>query len=300
MKLLHRKVKKQTDRTPTPSTSAPVFSYHAKRLRPEDQLARTLQTSRSDPAEHKGSRLISACILTIILASMLYGLWLDSTPKVIIQANSQTAILQKTEVYEKAAQEILQASLVSKTKLSINSSDLSARMKDRFPELSEVEVRVPLAGHRVIFAIWPTQPALVLTSSESGAFIVNSSGRAMVSAATIPDLSALNVPLVYDESGIALSPGVDILTEQEVAFIQMVIFQLEAAGEPATELILPLVASELHVRLPKQPYFIKFNMQGEGRLQVGTFLAAQKRFKREGIVPSQYVDVRIPQKAFYK
>jgi hypothetical protein len=85
-----------------------------------------------------------------------------------------------------------------------------------------------------------------------------------------------------------------------VAFIQEVAGQLKAKNMAIDSLTLPALADELDVRVKGLPYFIKFNIQANPRQSAGAFLAAKQHLDSQHVTPSQYVDVRVEEKAYYK
>ena len=76
--------------------------------------------------------------------------------------------------------------------------------------------------------------------------------------------------------------------------------QLEAKNISIKTLQLPNLINELRVVTTEKDYFIKFDMYGDARLQTGTFLALRKRFISQNTSPVEYIDVRVPERTYYK
>ena len=64
---------------------------------------------------------------------------------------------------------------------------------------------------------------------------------------------------------------------------------------------MPAAENELDMYLTGQSYYVKFNLADSSPLQeVGTFLAVRQNLQQQGITPSQYIDVRVDGRAYYK
>jgi cell division septal protein FtsQ len=49
-----------------------------------------------------------------------------------------------------------------------------------------------------------------------------------------------------------------------------------------------------------RPYFVKFYLGGDSAVQIGQFLAARHQFDQKNSQPTEYLDVRVGGKVFYK
>ena len=125
-------------------------------------------------------------------------------------------------------------------------------------------------------------------------------GKAILPAAAVHDLGSWQIPTVDDESTIKIELGKSALPGNDVAFIQEVVGQLAAKGLKTSSVVLPRAAEALDVRIEGQPYFIKFSLQTDAKVAVGSFLAVKQKLDNEHIVPGQYIDVRVEGKAYYK
>ena len=90
------------------------------------------------------------------------------------------------------------------------------------------------------------------------------------------------------------------LPKNYVDFIITVNLQLKAKNISIKSLQLPNLINELRVVTTERDYFIKFDMNGDSRLQTGTFLAIRERFLTQNINLVEYIDVRVPERSYYK
>lgn len=299
-----RRPKDKNPRQATHTGSAKVFSYYANRAPVNDASYGRHQSAKS----RKSRRFFNwqtfrvAVAITAMIISAGYFLWLDTNPRIEVTAASdeKRAIMQTTDTYRKAGQEILSQSSANRFKLTVDTNKVEQQMKARFPELAEVVVTTPVLGHKLVFKVQPTDPAVVLSSNKPGFIILDGRGRAVYKTTNGEVIRKLQIPLVIDESGLEVAVGDTVLPAENIRFITEVIKQLQAKNVTPQTVILPLIAHELHIRPANLPYFVKFNLVGDPRLQAGAFIASKQKLEGEGKTPSQYVDVRTHEKVFYQ
>jgi hypothetical protein len=142
---------------------------------------------------------------------------------------------------------------------------------------------------------------LLLTTTSGQSFVVDENGKALIAAARVPDLAALKLPVVNDESGIRLTEGKTVLSGSAVSFMRVILAELSAQNVSMQRLTLPAATSELDVYPIGVQYYVKFNLQSQTALQqVGTYLATIEKLREQGITPAQYIDVRVDGRAYYK
>ncbi len=305
--------KKQTPeqnvRQVRPQQSANVFSYYANRVPSGDE-----QRVRRGPEPSTVSRsyrlkiappqswlsFIPTFITSIaIVVCLFYVSSLSSNAKLQIIGDAKIGLAHEVAEYESGIRKILDNSIENKSKLLINTDKIANQISDSFPELGDVSVILPLVGRRPVVQVQPAAPSIVLTTVEGG-FVLDSNGRAMTKAADLESSVRDTLPVVNDESGLSLELGRYAMSKESVTFVQGVAEQLKRKNIQVQTMTLPAIANELHVRITGAPYFIKFNLRGEGRVQAGTYIAIHKKLAQDNIVPRQYIDVRVPGKAYYK
>jgi len=287
--------------------NATVFSYYANRS------ARPGTTGRIDPqaAPSAASLRMSRPRLlrrTPVIAGMgvlvVLVLWnsvLTGTARMVLDgpAAATGVPLRSQQEYADAANALLAESAFNKNKLTINTQKIADGMQARFPELRGAHVSVPFIGNHAVVHITPVTPQLLLNVG-SALYVVDGNGRALVESNQVPGIEKLDLPVVLDQSGLAVAAGKQALSRSYVAFITEVIGQLEAKGLSITSVTLPAGTSEMDVKLAGAGYTGKFNLQGNGRVEAGAFLAGKDQLDREHKVPGSYIDVRVEDRAYYK
>ncbi len=297
-----RKKKQLTNNRPpaVPSQSAPVFSYYSSRnigeqaRQPVDRLASGSNESRWIMS------LPSLIAMLIIGISFLYSTSLKTRPALQMHApENKQQLLREPEFYDEAISKILSRSILNRNKLTIDTNKVTSEIESAYPELGEVAIILPLISRNPVVNIYPSQSVLTLLAN-NGSFIIDEKGRAVLSASEAPSAVRDNLPKVVDESGFEVKRGQIALPREIVSYIQNLFFQLDAKQVKVKNMTLPKISNELHVRLDNEAYYIKFDLQTDSRQQAGAFLAVHELLKADNTVPTEYIDVRIADKVFYK
>jgi len=284
---------------------SPVFSYHANRsVREGGSQYRDAFTPEEQESLKKESipwrkRLISVVILVLFIGIVFSCLQLSSNVRIVPVGTSDGQVfLRDTNVYtQKTDQEF--SSFANSNKLTVNAAQITNELEATFPELKAVSVSLPIVGNRPVVYIQPATPKLILMSKD-GMYVLDANGRALIAGSQVLKLQQLNIPVVTDQSGLSIQIGRIALPHDTVSFITEFVGQLKAKGLAVSSLILPPATNDLTVKINGAGYDIKTSLHGDVRAEAGTFLAAKQFLDEQHKVPTQYVDVRVEQKVFYK
>jgi len=313
MKFRQKKHEKQPSRTRPDNTqkaNPAAFSYYSQRSQHiARERRRTPAYAEIIPKQSLRMFLVFArqrfgllFVGIAVVACFINLVRLSSNPRVeSSNANQTSYLLHNKATYQTAAQTYLSSSILNSNKLTVNTSKIEQEMTRQYPELMSVSIVLPLAGHRPIVYIRTAAPAFILVGSSAQSFVIDENGRALIPAVNVANLEKLNLPVIRDESGLRLSQGSTVLSSTSTAFIKVVLAQLKANNVPIARLSLPAAVSQLDVYPVGKPYYVKFNLQTtEATQQTGTYLATAEKLQEQGIVPSQYIDVRVDGRAYYK
>ncbi len=283
-----------------------VYSYRSSRSQRQETLGRITPEQAEAASQWKERlswvrsmpRIIALLVVLLVLISILR---LDTRATVAPMDDAKGQVfLRSLRTYEDAVQHILAGSLLNRNKITVNTAQISDEIKRQFPELKTVSVSLPLSGSRPIVYIQPAVPALVLSATNGAIYVIDTDGKALITSNQVPDQDALRLPVVIDESGIVIAAGKVALPSSSVAFIREVVGQLEAKRVSVQSLSLPSGASELRVRVSGKAYYIAFNLHGDAREEAGVYLAVRRELDLKHVTPAVYIDVRVPNKAYYK
>ena len=239
-------------------------------------------------------------LIIVILASVISALSLNNNARLIALKSSGSSFLGDSTIYQKAVNGILSKSIWNRNKLTIDTAHISSQMLKEFPELSEVSIVLPILAHRPVVYLTPSQPALVI-SGVNGSFILDSNGKALLSITDTKTIPSFKLPILTDQSGLKLVLGQRVLSSTDISFIQVIIAQLAAKHVLIPALTLPVASREIDANITGVSYIAKFNLQdGKALQQAGTFLATKSRLDSQNITPTQYIDVRVPGRAYWQ
>lgn len=315
MALLRKKSRSPGRRRPAAAAppSAKAFSYGGG-SRPETAQNTGRQPGRGRKDSKKPSpsrptnislkrfwaqRVGMIILIAVIAICLVKVLSLSTHAKLLpLESADKHSFLRDEATYQAAADKLLAGSIWNRNKITIDTSSFDKQMTKQFPELSGVSVAVPLLAHRPVVYIQSAQPALILATS-NGSFVIDDRGKALLAADGSDAQNKL--PQVIDQSGLQVKLNQQVLTPDDVRFIQTIVRQLAARQVTVSSLVLPAGTSELDARIAGQTYFVKFNLHDDNpRQQAGTFLATINQLNRKHTPPAQYVDVRVPGRAYYQ
>jgi hypothetical protein len=287
---------------------SPAFSYYASRTPDVTRDSRTERQERVDrsQSQSKGQggktprSLLSHApfwfLLVVFAVCIVKVLALSTSPKVVIVGKSATSAnyLQAPTVYATAGHKALSSSVANLSKLTIDLDGTAKTLRQQFPELQNVSMGVPLVGSRPIIYVQVAQPSVVIQTSY-GNYALNGTGVVLAKLQSVP----AGVPLVVDQSGTYPVLGKHFLPGSTVSFIRTVAYQFKAAQAEVNTFVLPAHAPyELDVRLSGQQYLVRMNLETDARVQSGVSLAVIQQLG--GDAPGEYIDVRTPDRAYYK
>lgn len=284
---------KTKSRTPSrnPSRRPRVTSYYRSESQP-DQASPFAKKPPPRSTRRFILGFLDIILIFLILLGIGYSSMIKANPKVVVSDTSFHA----AAVYQTVAAVNLKQ-LKNRNKITFNEESLAASLQKQFPEINNVQVELPFFSEQPTIRIAVGKPAFILQSS-AGGFVINASGIAVTKASKLP--GAKDLMKVQDQSGFDIRSGSQVLSTGNVTFIQNLVAQCRLARVAISNLILPSQPQEIYLRTSDQPYYVKFYLGGDVLTQTGQFLAARKNFMASGQTPSQYLDVRIPGKIFYK
>jgi hypothetical protein len=193
----------------------------------------------------------------------------------------------------------LQSSILARCKLLVDANDIKQKLLYDYPELADADVSIPILGRRPVVSLAAARPAIVLSSGH-GAYVVDSRGKAILKIEDAKALEKDQLPVVADQSGLDIDTNKSVLPSASIAFIEIVTAQLKAQKLTISSFTLPSIANELLVQPGGLPYTVKFNLLEDARQQSGAFLAVKAKLDNDKRTPAEYIDVRVPEKAYYK
>ncbi len=292
-----------------PTASVPerprAFSYNAsQQTNPENRAKSRGEKNQPEPKAKetsKNRRLAVLFGMAVLVVLAILTLWVSTNAKVIIiEPNGFNYQLHSLTEYQTAASKVLNSSIFNRFKLTISSNAVASELEKEYPEISHAAITVPFIGMTPNVYIQLARPILVYASG-SGSYILNSSGVVISNTSVIPNNELSALPKVTSTSNTTLNVGEQVLTSNNVIFIQTLQAALVKKGIGINKMNLVPMAEELDVYPTNVGYYVKFNLHENNALQqVGTYLATIATLKKQGKAPSQYIDVMVDGRSYYK
>lgn len=279
------------------------FSYRSYR-RSSDDTKRTDPENASTSSQDKGkssstlSKIINFIILFAVFSSLAYLSYMDTDP--VIKLDEKTIPRSQNDYYD-AIKKQMSGSLSYKNKLTFNSEKFSQNIKAEFPEIDTVIVEVPVFRHRPTVNITVAEPAARLVTSDKS-YILDKEGRALFSEDRINDqFNTSALVSINDASGHPVTLGKPVLTENQINYIREVINQSKANDAPAQTFNLEFGGSAVDVKFKDTNYTVKFSFYEDPKHSSGAYFALRKQIDDGNVpAPADYVDLRIPDRAYLK
>ena len=115
-----------------------------------------------------------------------------------------------------------------------------------------------------------------------------------------PNLNIDGLPKVVDNTNAPVNLGKSLLSSRQTQYIREMYLQVKAKDTSIESMELNNGGEQLDVRFMGDKYFVKFNLQADSRQSLGAYFAIHDKFSREGGGPSEYIDVRLPERVYVK
>lgn len=286
-----------------PATANPaVFSYYARGAAQNDVHTSRQRTGPLGALKRYKVRLghLPSYVAFVAIGIALgYACMLQPNPRIVL-LNTPDTVHRDSKTYQEEVQTIWKKSVLNRTKFTVPIATIRRDITIQFPELASVQIELPLLDRRPTVILSPARPALQLMSS-NGSFYVDTSGKVMGRTPELTQNDLKNLPLIRDETGLSAAAGKIIIPGPQALFLRKLFAQLQAEGIATQSITLPpRAANEADVRVAGLQYYIKFSTDSDPRQAVGTYLAAKAKLDAGHVVPTEYIDVRVEEKVFYK
>ena len=303
--MLNSKPKNNKRKVDLSSRSGRKFVYHSQIKSHENRAGERL-VSVPDKRKTSGKSSIFRQLPTIIsfiviIGTLFYISTLNSNPEIIIDNGSNTVnFLHTTAQYRQTIVSLLDSSFLNKSKFTIDTNALARKFKADYPELDSATIIIPVTGHRLELVLKASTPVLDLKNS-TGYYLLSDQGVVIKKFSTLKDMNSTKLVVLTDDSNSSVFLAKNFISGQTVSFIQKIIYQYSKKNMTITGMTLPVSPYELDVQSRGVSYIEKYNLLNDANYQIGTYFTTLQYIKTNNIpMPTQYVDLRVPGKAFFK
>ena len=253
---------------------------HTTRLRPQASESSTRRALR----QRRWTVWVGGVLVCIILAEITL-----LRPEGTIVVDMPVS----TEAYQHTFTTLLKQNVLNYNKLTIDTNGLARQLRQAHPELETATITTPLFGTKPTAYIRVSEPAFVLKQG-TVSYLLSRSGYVTGEVTTKSDL-----PVVIDETGETITLSKQLLPASHVTFMKTVRHQLSAQNMPVSQFVLPKgKAFEIDATIEGKTYMLKFNAVEDAVQQSGAAVAVIQQLGQT--VPKEYIDLRVPGRAYYK
>lgn len=286
------------------NTKPRIFSYTSSRNAKQRPLNRGEDPIHVSKNNNTASfpKKIQRTLNYIIGAVVLYGLFYLSVlhTDAQVKISGEKVYPRDKSSYEQEIDKQLKSSIFYRDKITFSSDNLSKSIREQFPEVNDIKIIIPLLRHRPIIEISLAKPTAKLVTAQK-TYILDEEGRALFEEKyASAQLNTDTLLTINDNSDNEIKLGKPALTERQIAYIREVIGQTSAKGFKPRAFALSGGGTAVDVRFEGLDYFVKFSFEADPKQSSGAFVAVSKHFKQSGGHPQQYIDLRIPEKAFIR
>ncbi len=282
------------------------FQYSSNRSQTEKPRARSSESQEATQAKKakyqeyltRFAQLPYILGATSLIALGVYFSLLTSDPKIVVRGD-QKSVVRETAAYNAAAHDLTD-DITSQSKFTINRQKISAELLRVFPEVQTVSVSTPFFARAATINLELAKPQLLLNSG-TDTFVLDTRGVAVINVSkNRPAFKTEGLPLVTDQSNTAISIGKPALTSVQVAYVTELVHQSNAKQLTIESMNMSAGGGELIVRYQGIAYFVKYNLNEDARKSFGTFVSTKEFVEQKKTPPVEYIDVRIPERAYVK
>ncbi len=271
-----------------------VYSYRSARSDNDRQFNRESEKTKESklPKNNRFVRLKRAFKVTLFLALVIIVLcaisFVESVGTLSVSDGSNKT---KQKLYTDNINAQLKSSTINKNFWFINQDSFTNKLKAEYPEVQKVSYNYSLIDRVVNIKVEISQPVIVLSSAGSS-YLVDSRGRVIEDNVSTSDFTT-----VVDGDNREYKKGDLALLTDNLNYVNNIIKQSQAKNLSIEKISIEHGATELYVKYTGDKYFVKYSLLGDPRLSFGTYMVAKEK---SGQAPTEYIDVRVADRAYIK
>ncbi len=232
-------------------------------------------------------RLAAAGTITLLLLVLIAR----ATTIATINVEGYQAIAKPQ--LEKLVHDGLQRQWLGRNLLLMDSSGLASYLAEHEAAIKSVEVTRKLP-RTLMVSITERQPSLNWKTA-GAVFLLDANGTIIGPTSGV----YANLPTITDSNNLPAKTGDRVVTTSFVAFCRELVGLLPGTGFPVNSLSIPASTSEVYVQTSNN-LTLKFDTTRPAGEEIADLRQVQQELRRTKKQPTQYIDLRIPHKAYYK
>ena len=305
MGIFSKKTKKdESHRSRQPQESSQnkkVISYYTATQKQLNSNDRQMGSSQKDALHERHIRNIKkwwfvSFISIIIIVIFGYLISLSGEPYVSVDG----PMYRTRANYQATVSNIINGNIINHIKPLVPVASIQERILKDLPEVSTAKVSTSLFSHRLNVHLTTDYPAAILTQPGQPDLIVSNRGRLLLSSGNGIKTDIANLPIIKNESGITAKPGEQFIRPDEMSTLIKLNEQI-TADKSQVNYVIPTTPHEIWMHESNRGgYYTKFLLDETILNQYGALRATQKKLSETNQTPTQYIDIRLSDKAYYK
>lgn len=187
----------------------------------------------------------------------------------------------------------IDSSVMGKNILFLNTNHVADYISNQNYQFSEVRVeRDFITGLKVI--VKEKQPSIIWQTGASS-YVLSDDGRAITDSHS----NYSDLPTIKDSANLPVKLGDKVAPANFVKFVLDMLKGLNDRGIAVVDMEVPETTSEIYARTNKN-YLIKFDTNRDIHSQLSSLDSVIKTISSQNKKPSEYIDLRIEGRVFYK
>ncbi len=293
-----KKTKKKTTRTSTTAyTTGSTLRNQTQDDRVEERKLKRVQRQKAEKSTRlKGVliKFVSFVVLVIVILALLSRLFVGGAHVTLGGAQSP----ESQAVLSQAADDYLDASFFRKFKVGINKAQLQEELEQLLPQYDSVKVDTSLFSNKVEIRAIERSPEVAYKLSGNESYLLDNEGVAYLQITTPVKGDLIKVA---DQTRIDVEVGDEVLARSTILFMNNFSKLLEQnTSLKINSFSINETPRLVTVSLNNAPYQLKLNTARGAGEQMQDLVLVLKHLKKSNITPVSHVDLRIPDKTFYK
>lgn len=278
-----------------------VFSKSQREVAEHQQSVSQRQAERRRQSVHRRTRrkLVAALLAVVV---MLFA-YFSSVSSVSLESNASSRLgAAQSKEYEEAILNAFNSHTLFRQSWLADRQAAAAAVQKQFPEIERISLSSRPLSPVIQSEIRFRTPVFTWKDASNAPQFVDQHG-VLFSKNLDPGKQTADLIAIEDQSGVVLEEGSAVLTQNLIQFVGQLyakIPQLYGKGASVSRVIIPRSTREVQIQVAGQPYLIKFNTSRDIEEQVGELKALLGFLQANSITPTQYIDLRVAHKAFYK
>lgn len=244
-------------------------------------------------------RRILIVVAAVLLFAVMYGLRVRALS---IRPTSMQINSIDTAAYAQSVDSFLSSKVPLKQSWLIDDSRLLSYLQSEHPEINSVQTNSPsLVGGELQVAIGFRRPEYIWSTSSVSRYIDDAG--VLFSKNVYPTIDEDALPVVEDQSSTGFKEGSAVVSSrvaESIAYTYSEIPSVFGSEAEVSSVVLPPKAREIQVRISTVPYKLKLSTGRGIKAQKQELVELLDYMNRAGVQPSEYIDLRVENKLFYK